>query len=367
MKLLHSRFHKKKIIKFFKRIFFLISIISLSVILLSCAAPTTKKETELVWPLPPEEPKIKWVGWLRGSEDVKRESLWGKLVNTILGEKEQSDWLRKPYGVHASEGRVFVSDTAIGKVVVFDLKERKFYYIGEGGPGILSKPIGIATDKEGNIYVTDTDQDRTIVYSKNGEFSHALGKKGQFEQPVGIAVNDSLNRVYIIDMKNHKVQVFSKQGEFLFEFGKRGGEDGEFNFPSNIFIDKQGKVYIADSMNFRVQIFNEDGKFLSKFGEIGDTPGKFARPKGIAVDSEGHIYVVDAAFNNVQIFDQEGQLLLFLGRMGSSPGMFWLPAGMYIDKDDKIYVADQYNSRINVFQYIGKEYKEKQKNIEETK
>ncbi len=348
-----------------KKAVFLIQLIILCIILPSCAGPQRTKEFELYWPLPPEEPRIKWVNWLRGSEDVTEETAGKKLINTILGEREQSEWLRKPYGVHASEGRIYVSDTALGKVAVFDFRDKKIFFLGEQGPGILSKPIGIATDKEGNIYVTDTNQDRAVVYYHNGEFSHALGKKGQFEQPVGIAVNDALERVYVVDMKNHKIQVFNKKGEFLFEFGRRGQEDGEFNFPSNIFIDKQGKVYVADSMNFRVQIFNEDGKFLSKFGEIGDIPGKFARPKGIAVDSEGHIYVVDAAFNNVQIFDREGQLLLFFGQMGRAPGMFWLPAGMYIDKDDKIYVADQYNSRVDIFQYLGELYKERQKEVEQ--
>lgn len=329
-------------------------------IFLSCAPVEKVKEVEIIWPLPPEEPRIKWVGWLRGEKDVEEISAGRKFIDTLLGEKEEFRWLRKPYGVHAAGGRVYVSDTAIGKIVVFDLIEKRFYFIGEEGPGILSKPSGVTTDREGNIYVTDTIQDRAVVYNKNGEFTHALGKKGQFEQPAGIAVNDRLGRVYVVDVKKHNVQVFKKNGEFLFKFGRRGRGDGEFNFPTNIFIDKDGKVYVCDTMNFRVQIFDQDGNFISKFGELGDIPGKFARPKGIAVDSEGHIYVVDAAFNNVQIFDQEGQLLLVFGEMGRGPGRFWLPAGMYIDDNDRIYVADQYNSRINIFQYLSRKYKAQQ-------
>lgn len=363
MRRLSCRFHNKKIIRI-RDISSLISILGLCTILFSCAAPE-RREVELYWPLPPEEPRVKWVGWIRGEVDVKGETAGQRFLDILLGERAEGKWLIKPYGVHASGGRIYVSDTGVGKVAVFDFREKKFSYIGLEGQGLLSKPIGVTTDKEGNIYVTDTLQGRAIAYNRNGEFSHALGEKGQFEQPAGIAINDVLGRIYVVDVKKHNVQVFRKDGEFLFDFGKRGVGDGEFNFPTNIFIDEGRKVYVSDSMNFRVQIFDADGKFISKFGSIGDTPGRFARPKGIAVDSEGHIYVVDAAFNNVQIFDQEGRILLFFGSMGKGSGNFWLPAGMYIDKDDKIYVADQFNQRINIFQYLGEKYKNRIKEKDE--
>ncbi|GBE06701.1 serine/threonine-protein kinase PknD [bacterium BMS3Abin10] len=349
----------KKLILYQSAVLFLVSI------LISGCAGKSAKDVELYWPLPPDEPRIKWVGWIRGEQDVREETAGEKFLKAVLGEESRFTRLKKPYGVHARDGRIYVSDTLAGKVAVFDLAKKKFFYLGTSGAGVLSKPIGIATDAAGYIYVTDTNQDRAIVYEHNGTFSHALGEKDQFEQPGGIAVNDTLNRIYVVDIKRHHVQVFNRQGQYLFQFGKRGPEDGEFNFPINIFIDNEGKVYVSDSMNFRVQMFDADGNFLSKFGSLGDAPSQFARPKGVAVDSEGHIYVVDAAFNNVQIFDSEGQLLLFFGEMGTGPGGFWLPAGMFIDENDKIYVADQYNRRINIFQYMGEKYRKSLEQAEE--
>lgn len=333
------------------------AVLLLVYILVSGCAGKVTKDVELYWPLPPEQPRIKWVGWIRGEQDVRKETAGQKFLNAVIGEQTKYTSLRKPYGVHARDGRVYVSDTFAGKVAVFDLDKKDFFVLGKSGLGILSKPIGIATDDEGYIYVTDTNQDRAIVYEHSGKFSHTLGEKDQFEQPGGIAINDTLDRIYVIDIKKHHVQVFNRQGQYLFQFGERGSEDGEFNFPINIFIDSAGKVYVSDSMNFRVQMFDADGNFLDKFGSLGDAPSQFARPKGVAVDSEGHIYVVDAAFNNVQIFDNEGQLLLFFGQMGIGPGGFWLPAGMFIDENDKIYVADQYNRRVNIFQYMGEKYR----------
>jgi DNA-binding beta-propeller fold protein YncE len=330
----------------------------LIVLLIATGCATPPKPVDLIWPLPPEEPRIKYVKSISSSEDIERKSFWTSLKEFITGSQSAAR-IAKPYAVHMDrEGRLFVTDSGWPTVLLFDTKKQEFTVIGLEGPGMLAKPMGVTTDTAGRIYVTDTLENRGVVYDHDGNFLFGIGEKGRFDQPVGIVVNEVLNRVYIVDTKKHNVSVFdSKDGKFLFDFGGRGVEDGQFNFPTNIAIDKDGKLIVMDSFNFRVQFFDPDGKFLSKFGSVGTGLGQFAKPKGIAVDSEGHIYVVDAAFNNVQIFDPQGQLLLFFGGFGNRSGQFWLPAGMSIDHDDLIYVADQYNHRINVYQYLSENYK----------
>jgi DNA-binding beta-propeller fold protein YncE len=327
-------------------------LIFMTLLLISCAAPDVKKEVDLAWPLPPDEPRIRYLRTYESSLDVEESTSSQKLLTSLLGESEVGMGMNKPYGVYGGGDRVIVTDTGLGRAIVFDIRNKKYFHIGLDGKGILSKPIGVAVDKEGAIFISDTAQDRVIVYDKDGKFKDAIGKKGTFGQPTGLAVNDALGRLYIVDTNKHQIFIYNKDGTPISIIGERGSADGEFNYPTNIFVDKTGKVYVSDSMNFRVQVFDADGKFLKKFGQVGDVPGMFSRPKGIAVDSEGHIYVVDAAFNNVQIFNQDGQILMFFGEMGNKPGQFWLPAGMYIDDEDRIYVADQYNKRINVFQYL---------------
>ncbi len=333
---------------------------SLIFILLISAGCATPKPAEIFWPLPPEEPKIKYVKSISSSKDVEKKSVWKRLREMIVGENLGAR-LAKPYGLHVDrEGRLFVTDSGWPAVMVFDMKNQKFFLIGLEGPGVLAKPMGVTTDAAGRIYATDTLQNRAVVYDHDGNFLLGIGEKGRFDQPVGIVVNDALHRVYIVDTRKHNVSVFdSKEGRFLFDFGGRGVENGQFNWPTNIAIDKDGKLYVMDTFNFRVQVFDAEGKFLSKFGAVGTALGRFAKPKGIGVDSEGHIYVVDAAFSNIQIFDSQGRLLLFFGGFGNRPGQLWLPAGMAIDQDDLIYVADQYNHRINVYQYLGEKYKAK--------
>lgn len=311
-----------------------------------------KPEADLIWPPPPETPRIKFVGAISSARDVERPSLLDRFKAVLFGPSPVVN-LAKPYGVFASpNGRLYVADTGWRRVMVFDFPESRFFMIGVDGPGALVKPLGVATDRSGRVYVTDTEIRRCFVYDPDGKFLFGIGDMNRFEQPVGIAINDELRRLYVSDTRRHKVVVFDLEGTFLFEFGQRGTEDGEFNFPSNLFVDRQGKLYVTD-LNFRVQIFDADGKFLSKFGSVGTGFGQFSMPKGIGVDSQGHIYVVDARFSNVQIFNPEGRLLLFFGELGSRRGEFYLPAGLYVDDQDRIYVADQYNKRIDIFQYVG--------------
>ncbi|MHB8828368.1 MAG: 6-bladed beta-propeller [Syntrophales bacterium] len=291
--------------------------IGLAFLLFACAGAEVKKEVELVWPLPPDEPRIRYLRTYESSNDVQEQTGSQKLLTTLLGESDVGMGLGKPYGVFASRDRVIVTDTGIGRAVVFDIKNKKYFHAGLEGKGFLAKPIGIAADAAGNMYVSDTKQDRVVVFDKDGKYARVIGEKGAFLQPTGIAVNDALDRVYIVDTNKHQLFIYSKEGKQVAVVGSRGDGDGQFNYPTNVFVSKNGKVYVSDSMNFRVQIFDADGKFLQKFGKVGDAPGMFSRPKGIAVDSDGHIYVVDSAFNNVQIFDEQGQLLMFFGEMGN--------------------------------------------------
>src|SRR3972149_8593264 len=163
----------------------LIWVVLVIAIITGCASK--QKDVELIWPLRPDPPRKKYLYSISSSDDVREETFWKTLKDIIIG-KDAASALTKPYAVHADkEGRILVADSAWGKVLVFDRKNKKFSIIGDTGAGILSKPLGIATDSQNNVYVTDSAQNRVIVYDKDGKFIKAMGKQGTFEQPVGIA------------------------------------------------------------------------------------------------------------------------------------------------------------------------------------
>jgi DNA-binding beta-propeller fold protein YncE len=311
-----------------------------------------------VWPLPPEPARIRYVKSYRGADDFntkKKSSGWRTLV---FGKDDNApatpDQLVKPYGVAASpNGPIYVSDTASGRVFVFDAERQALTFIGDRQPAKLAKPTGIAVAPSGTVFVADATHNRVFGYSPAGDLVVAIGHDGELESPAGMAIDGARQLLYVADAKKHQVFCYSTvDGAAVRTIGRRGSEPGEFNFPTNVSVDKEGRLYVTDTLNFRIQSFDPDGKPLHTFGTLGDTPGSLNRPKGIGVDDEGHIYVADSSFNNFQIFDQEGQLLLYVGSVGAGPGEFFLPAGLFIDARNRVYVVDQGNARVQVFQYL---------------
>lgn len=305
-----------------------------------------------VWPSPPQTPRIVYRGSISRPSDIGMKKSWlKKTMDALFGKEEAGEMLLRPYGVFADNERIYVTDPGIRLLHVFDIKEKKYFTITKAGKEDFLSPIGVAADKNGEIYVSDSLLKRVLLFDREGKYLRDIGSTDLFMRPAGIAIDEE--RLYVVDTHGHKIFVFSKKdGSFLFSFGKNGSGRGDFNYPTNIFIDKDGLLYVTDSMNFSVQMFEKDGSFISAFGRYGDGSGDFSKPKGIAVDSEGHIYVADALFDTVQIFHKDGRLLLSFGRTGRGSGQMILPAGLFIDKKDKIYVADSYNNRIQIFQYL---------------
>ena len=311
----------------------------------------------LVWPLPPEQPRIRYLRSYQSADDFTGKKKPSKFALALLGPKDTgaaADSLVKPYGVAASRtGKLFVADTASRRAFAFDPDLKTLSFIGDGGPGKLTKPVGVAVDDRDVVFVADATLKRVFGYAPDGTLQIAIGHEGELSNPSGLAIDRVNHRLYVADASKHQILCYSTlDGAAQLTIGKRGSENGEFNFPTNLAVDGRGRLYVADTLNFRIQIFDANGTFLRTFGELGDTPGSLNRPKGVSVDSEGHVYVVDASFNNFQIFNEEGQLLLFVGAGGRNPGEFVLPAGMFIDEQDRIYIADQGNSRVQVFQYL---------------
>lgn len=331
---------------------------TLIVILLTSCAPVYKANIDyamsegILWPGQPEKPRIKYL-WSLYSLAPQMS-----FVDFLAGGGDPSDpktspVLLTPNSVYFENDRLYIADTGAKRVTVANTKTMDILQAGVSGKGELEYPVGVVVDKAENIYVSDSDLNKVLVYDRDGKFTGNLSDV-KFVKPTGLAYDREKDIVYVVDTQDHKVYGISPaNGSVRVIFGKRGEADGEFNYPSNITVDKDGRIWVSDTLNFRIQGFDRQGKFISKFGSVGDSYVKFSLPKGVAADSEGNIYVVDSRQDMVKIFNRDGRLLLFFGEEGGDRGMFWLPAGIFIDKDDKIYIADTYNRRVQVFQFLG--------------
>jgi len=311
------------------------------------------EQSELVWPPPPMKARIRYLSSIATSDDIRGEKgFWRRFWEFFRGP--QIDAMVKPMGLAVDRrGRIYVADPAAKRVHVFDPRKKRYRSIEAIGKQFLQFPINVALDGKDNLYIVDGQRKRVFSLTAAGKPGTLFGKPGQLLRPSDAAVDPKDKWLYVIDPPAHNIKVFDlKSGKLERIIGKRGVRPGEFNFPAWLTVGTKGEIYVTDSLNGRIQILTPEGKPLSSIGKLGDGTGDFTTPKGVALDSDGHLYVTDAGFDNVQIFDTEGRLLLYFGGSGQAPGLFWMPAGIYIDHQDRIYVADAYNRRIQIFQYL---------------
>lgn len=309
----------------------------------------------IVWPEPPEQGRVRYVGMISTEENLKREVSWLQGLGEMIFGKEKIGVLKSPSAAAVGAGeRLYVADGTSGVVHMFGLSERKYMQFSslENGETLIM-PVGL-TVVDNRVYVVDSVRHEVCFFDGKGKFHSRFGSE-RLIRPSGIAYNTEHDKLYVSDTGAHVINVFDKSGEFIDTIGSRGVTPGKFNFPTHLWIDKNGQLYVSDTLNYRVQVFSSEGKFLKMFGEHGDRPGYFAHPCGIATDSFGHVYVTDRQYENFQIFNNEGEILLSIGHEGSGIGEFWLPAGIYIDDKNIIYIADSFNKRIQVFELIGGE------------
>lgn len=307
----------------------------------------------LLWPGGSEPPRIRYVGQLATSADLKPSVPFLEGVgNALFGKKPVSTMLT-PYALCTdNQDRLFVADSNAQVVHVFDLKTRKYERWQPAPKHLFAQPVGVAYDTINNrLWVSDSVAGTIYVFDSNGHLVKQM-PTGLFARPTGLCFDKTHQRMFIVDTSAHHIVVCTLNGQPITILGHRGAGLGEFNFPTNVAVDSVGRVYVSDSLNFRVQEFSPDLKPIRAIGSKGDLPGYFGQPKGVACDSQNHLYVVDANFEAVQIFDSSGHLLLNFGQEGTKNGEFWLPAGICIDSHDRIWVADCYNRRVEVFDYL---------------
>lgn len=322
----------------------------------SKAAVDYSMSESIIWPGPPEKPRIKYLWSLQKITGGEGPSRFLKFVigeiDYDISDPRFADILVSPHGVFVSDEEVlYIADSGARRVTVINLKNMDSFNILDAGSLPLLTPIGVVADSSGLIYVTDADLGKVAVFNGKGKFQRFL--EGKFKRPTGIAINTSEGVLYVADTWGHVIYKYSLKGGRLGSVGLRGEGPGMLNYPTHIALDRDGNLYVSDTLNFKIQIFSPTGRFLRAFGLIGDTFDTFDKIKGISVDSEGNIYVVDSAQDMVKIFDSEGRLLLFFGEKGRSYGKFYLPSGIYLDRTDRIFVTDSLNNRLQVFQFLG--------------
>ncbi|EFC45502.1 predicted protein [Naegleria gruberi] len=241
---------------------------------------------------------------------------------------------------------IFVSDSGSNRIMVFDLKTKKFIqsFTGITSPLMISidssdqkyiyfsnmnnqvgkydieqkkiiwetsqnlrHPSGIVADNsiDGRLYVSDCSNNEIKCLSKQD--GKLISSFGACKFPFGLEINTDGDLI-VTSLATHTISVISKvleKKQIYFSFGKKGVGLHEFQYPRGVFVEKlSGYIYICDQSNSRIHVFDNFGSFIQSFGEIGST-GKshFKFPTGLCIsESRGELFVADTHNKRIQVF-----------------------------------------------------------------
>ena len=267
-------------------------------------------------------------------------------------------------------------------------------YSGDGGQGnqaLLDFPHFVALDESGNLYVTDTGNDRVRRIDPSGVIQTIAGSGNQgyrgdgsiatsasFDSPTGVAVDRSGN-VYVADWGNHRVRRGAPSGviETVAGTGEPGysGDGGpaieaQLDRPFAVAVDRSGNVYVI-GRNHRVRRVAPSGviETVAGTGEPGYSgdggpaiQAQLRDPWGIASDNAGNLYVADTFNYRVRRIRANGVIETVAGT--GEPGYSGdggpaiqarldAPTGLAVDSLGNVYFADANNRVIRRIDTAG--------------
>jgi len=261
--------------------------------------------------------------------------------------------------------RLIISDPGIPAVHVLDSQGKTSFSILGGKGHRLQSPAGVAVDKEDNIYVADSELGMVLVYDQYGRFLRYIGDfngENMYQGPSGIAIDRNAGHLYLLDSPRHLVFMLDLEGNVLKRTGQTWDDSGAieltrrnktgprmFSEPTEIAVNHD-EVVVLDKVGTRVQIMDLQCNLLASFSVQKASYLEAGRENGLAVDEHGKIYVSYVGTSEVRMYNSVGGLLASFGQGGSRIGEFSAPSGLWVDANNRLYVADTANVRVQLFQ-----------------
>jgi sugar lactone lactonase YvrE len=272
---------------------------------------------------------------------------WGSTSAVEIDKDGRSMWVAERCGQNSC-----VADPTTGKmspldpILHFDPSGK---LIKSLGAGMLTAPHGIFVDRNGNVWVTDY-QDNAPRPARGTAGAGAAGggaAAGGAAAAAGGGRQGGRGNAGPLPgaTVGHQIFEFGPDGKLVMTIGKVGGAvDPECCFqPNDVLVAPNGTIFVSQGHGQgkpEVVKFAKDGKtIIKRWGQLGTGPGDFDQPHALAIDSQGRLFVGDRNNNRVQVFDQDGKFIQEFRQ-------FSRPSGIYI-KNDILYVADSESESVS--------------------
>jgi len=249
-----------------------------------------------------------------------------------------------PQGVaiSADGNTLYVADTGNGVVQVRNAHSLR--PLGVIGQGVLQRPVDLALDAQGHLYVTDLQTNRIAIFDVSQPFARLLTTLDRgFAAPSGIAF-DRYQRTYVSNRRNHTIMMLSHDNPVVLKrAGGQGQGAGLFLGPGHIAAAPNGMILVADPGNNRLQILSPNLDVVSIVE--GGEGYQLSHPEGFCISPGGQVVVSDTGHQRLLVLNSRFQLLAVLGHPGRGIDGFQRPVGVACHGNE-LWVADSGNQRI---------------------
>jgi hypothetical protein len=307
------------------------------------------------------------------------------------GPATQASFMMPEAMAYGPNGMLYITDTAAQRIRALTPAGRVITVAGSGAinpsgmwvtggyrDGLaqqaqFNRPMGIAVNRLGVIYIADTENHciRRIENGRVSTFAGGPARPGSVDGPVAMAtfqapralVFDAEQNLYIADAVNNNVRIISPTGIVTtMQTGPLFGPSGL----TTAFVRGREQLWLADKQGIAVfDVMNGSKDSLSSYPQVTDTlppingAQPLGRPQALVVMGDDEAVYTDALDNAVK-FVRSNQNITYLGEVprenamltGGGPqigpdGPRWnSPLGIVRTGDGGLIVADAGNRRL---------------------
>jgi sugar lactone lactonase YvrE len=260
----------------------------------------------------------------------------------------------------------------------------------------LTSAGGVALDQSGNLWVSDFYSNRILRFSPpfiNGMNANLVIGQANFTSSApstvqtGLSnpkyfVSDPSGNLWVSDQDNNRVVMFAPPfsngmaaklvlGQSTFTASARATSQGGLSGPAGIAFDSSGNLWVADHNNNRTLMFAPP--FSNGMGAnlvVGQksftaslpatSQSGMSRPEGVSFDPRGNLWVADQVNNRILRFSPPftlgmsanlviGQAGFGGGASGTGASGLYLPRMLAFDSAGNLWVSEQNNNRVMKF------------------